>query len=140
MLAAGVGGGALLGSALTAPKDEDTDKSDYKRTETVPIQENINSLYGVQARSSPEFNYGFTQPLCIRATNKVNQGGMADFNEGGIATFCQRWRRRSQNMEMPRANEKDVIVNAVNAIKGNMPEEQASIALAMFVKSTAKKH
>ena len=30
-------------------------------------------------------------------------------------------------------NEKDVIVNAVNAIKGNMPEEQAAIALAMFV-------
>ena len=35
------------------------------------------------------------------------------------------------SMDMP--NEKDVIVNAVNAVKGNMGEENAQIALAMFV-------
>ena len=35
-------------------------------------------------------------------------------------------------------NEKDIIINAVNAIKGNLPEEQASIALAMFVREYGK--
>ena len=30
-------------------------------------------------------------------------------------------------------NEKDIIVNAVNAVKGNMDEQSASIALAQFV-------
>jgi len=39
----------------------------------------------------------------------------------------------SAEQEMIGGNEKDIIVNAVNAVKGNLPEEQASIALAMFV-------
>ena len=36
-------------------------------------------------------------------------------------------------MDMPDVNEKDIIINAVNALKGNIPREQAAIALAMFV-------
>jgi hypothetical protein len=39
----------------------------------------------------------------------------------------------SAEQQMLGGNEKDIIVNAVNAVKGNLPEEQASIALAMFV-------
>lgn len=35
------------------------------------------------------------------------------------------------SMDMP--NEKDIIVNAVNAVKGNMGEDDAQMALAMFV-------
>ena len=35
-------------------------------------------------------------------------------------------------------NEKQVLVNAVNAIKGNMPLEQASVALAMYQKTYGK--
>ena len=59
-------------------------------------------------------------------------------SEGGIATFA-----KGDTPDMPSSegpNEKQVLVNAVNAIKGNMPFEQASVALAMFVKHMAKKH
>ena len=44
--------------------------------------------------------------------------------EGGIAALAP-------TAEPP--NEKDLIINAVNAVKGNMDEQTASIALAQFV-------
>ena len=44
----------------------------------------------------------------------------------------------SAEEEIMGGNEKDVIVNAVNAIKGLMPEDQAAIALAMFVQEYGK--
>lgn len=44
----------------------------------------------------------------------------------------------SAEEEIMGGNEKDVIVNAVNAIKGLMPEDQAAVALAMFVQEYGK--
>ena len=44
----------------------------------------------------------------------------------------------SAQEEIMGGNEKDVIVNAVNAIKGLMPEDQAAVALAMFVQEYGK--
>ena len=118
MLAAGVGGGALLGSALSAPKDEGTEKSDYQRTETLPIQDNIRfPTSGYRPGVDPEFNYGFYNPPAseLQKVQVLQEGGDVDTASEGV-------------------NEKDVIINAVNAVKGNMPEEQAAIALAMFVR------
>ena len=117
MLAAGVGGGAALGSALSAPKDEGTEKSDYQRTETMPIQDNIRfPTPRYRPGVDPEFNYGFYNPPAseLQKVQVLQEGGDVD-------------------TAPERVNEKDVIVNAVNALKGNMSEEQASIALAMFV-------
>ena len=91
----------------------------------------------------PEFNYGFRNPAAAELqTRFLNQGGMADYvnptmlSEGGIATFAKGGDMPDmpeEQMDMSDVNEKDIIVNAVNALKGNMPEKQASIALAMFV-------
>lgn len=145
MMATGIGGGALLGSALTAPKDTDPDKSDYKRTETVPVQDDIRfPLMGYRPGVSPEFNYGFTNPSAGQLQTRVlKEGGMTDYvnpqmlSEGGIATFA----KGGDTPDMPSSegpNEKQVLVNAVNAIKGNMPFEQASVALAMYQKTYGK--
>ena len=117
MLAAGVGGGAALGSALSAPKDEGTEKSDYQRTETMPIQDNIRfPTPRYRPGVDPEFNYGFYNPPAseLQKVQVLQEGGDVD-------------------TAPERVNEKDVIINAVNAIKGNMPQREASIALAMFV-------
>lgn len=118
MLAAGIGGGAALGSALSAPKDEGAEKSDYQRTETLPIQDNIRfPTSGYRPGVDPEFNYGFYNPPAaeLQKVQIMQRGGDVGMAPEGV-------------------NEKDVIVNAVNAVKGNISEEQASIALAMFVR------
>ena len=57
-------------------------------------------------------------------STKLSSGGLATLAEGGDVEDA---------MEMP--NEKDVIVNAVNAVKGNIPEDQAAIVLAQFVQT-----
>jgi hypothetical protein len=116
----GVAGGATLGSAMANRDDDDDDdkKSDYKRTETVPVKDDIRfPVIGYRPGIDPEFNYGFTNPSASQLQTKVIQ-------EGGIASLAP-------TAEPP--NEKDLIVNAVNAVKGNMDERSASIALAQFV-------
>ena len=143
LAAAGTAGGAMLADASNQ-QGGDTARPPFKPRETVPIQQNINTPFaGYRPGVDPEFNYGFRNPAAAELqTRFLNQGGMADYvnptmlSEGGIATFAKGGDMPDmpeEKMGMPNVNEKDIIVNAVNALKGNMSEEQASIALAMFV-------
>ena len=146
LAAAGTAGGAMLASAVNQQGEDMNAPSNYKRSETVPIQQNINTPFaGYRAGVDPQFNYGFRNPSARELqTQFLNQGGMADYvnptmlSKGGIATFAEGGDVEEEQMEMPSVNEKDIIINAVNAIKGNLPEEQASIALAMFVREYGK--
>ena len=140
LAAAGTAGGAMFADAANQQGEDMNAPSDYRRSETVPIQQNINTPFaGYRAGVDPQFNYGFRNPSAGELqTQFLNQGGMADYvnptmlSKGGIATFAKGG-DMPEEMDMPDVNEKDIIVNAVNALKGNMPEQQASIALAMFV-------
>ena len=146
LAAAGTAGGAMLASAANQQGEDMNAPSNYKRSETVPIQQNINTPFaGYRAGVDPQFNFGFRNPSARELqTQFLNQGGMADYvnptmlSKGGIATFAEGGDVEEEQMEMPSVNEKDIIINAVNAIKGNLPEEQASIALAMFVREYGK--
>ena len=139
LAAAGTAGGAMFADASNQQGGE-TARPPFKPRETVPIQQNINTPFaGYRPGVDPEFNYGFRNPAAGELqTQFLNQGGMADYvnptmlSKGGIATFAKGG-DMPEEMDMPDVNEKDIIVNAVNALKGNMPEQQASIALAMFV-------
>ena len=114
--AAGVAGGALLADA--SKQDDDPSKKPFKPSETVPFQQNIaQPMPGYRAGIDPEFNYGFRNPSAGQLQTRFIQ-------EGGIASLAP-------TAEPP--NEKDLIVNAVNAVKGNMDEQAASVALAQFV-------
>ena len=141
LAAAGTAGGAMFADAANQQGGE-TARPPFKPRETVPIQQNINTPFaGYRPGVDPEFNYGFRNPAAAELqTQFLNQGGsVADYvdptmlSEGGIATFAKGGDMPEEQMDMPDVNEKDIIVNAVNALKGNMSEEQASIALAMFV-------
>ena len=143
LAAAGTAGGAMFADASNQ-QGGDTARPPFKPRETVPIQQNINTPFaGYRPGVDPEFNYGFRNPAAAELqTRFLNQGGMADYvnptmlSEGGIATFAKGGDMPDmpeEQMGMSDVNEKDIIVNAVNALKGNMPEKQASIALAMFV-------
>lgn len=112
MTAAGIGGGALLGNQMTqVPEMEE--KKPYVPTETMPFQQNINQPPpGYRPGIDPQFNYGFYNPSASELKTRVLQ-------EGGMAGAAP-------------PNEKDIIINAVNAVKGNMDEQSASIALAQF--------
>ena len=57
--------------------------------------------------------------------------GLAALAEGGMPE--EEMVEAPMDAEMGAPNEKDVIINAVNAIKGNIPEDQAPIVLAQFV-------
>ena len=139
LAAAGTAGGAMFADASNQQGGE-TARPPFKPRETVPIQQNINTPFaGYRPGVDPEFNYGFRNLAAGELqTQFLNQGGMADYvnptmlSKGGIATFAKGG-DMPEEMDMPDVNEKDIIVNAVNALKGNMPEQQASIALAMFV-------
>ncbi len=141
LAAAGTAGGAMFADAANQQGGE-TARPPFKPRETVPIQQNINTPFaGYRPGMDPEFNYGFRNPAAAELqTQYLNQGGsVADYvdptmlSEGGIATFAKGGDMPEEQMDMPDVNEKDIIVNAVNALKGNMSEQQASIALAMFV-------
>ena len=141
LAAAGTAGGAMLANAANQQGTEQV-KTPFRPSETVPIQQNIaQPMPGYRAGVDPEFNYGFRNPSAGELqTRFLNQGGsVADYvdptmlSKGGIATFAKGGDMPEEQMDMPDVNEKDIIVNAVNALKGNMSEEQASIALAMFV-------
>lgn len=112
----GLVGGTMLADA--SKQQDDPAKTPFKPRETIPIQQNINRPpMGYRPGIDPEFNYGFRNPSADELQTKFIQ-------EGGIADLA------------PTAappNEKDLIVNAVNAVKGNMDEQSASIALAQFV-------
>ena len=123
MLAAGVGGGAALGSALSAPKDEGTEKSDYQRTETMPIQDNIRfPTPRYRPGVDPEFNYGFYNPPAseLQKVQVLQEGGDVD-------------------TAPERVNEKDVIVNAVNAIKGKHASERSSYSISHVCKRVRRR-
>ena len=146
LAAAGTAGGAMFADASNQQGGE-TARPPFKPRETVPIQQNINTPFaGYRPGVDPEFNYGFRNPAAAELqTQFLNQGGsVADYvdptmlSEGGIATFAKGGDMPEERMDMPDVNEKDIIVNAVNALKGNMSEEQASIALAMFVNQYGK--
>ena len=137
--AAGVAGGTMLANAVN--QQDDPARTPFKPRETVPIQQNINTPFaGYRPGIDPQFNYGFRNPSAAELqTRYLNQGGMVDYvnpqmlSEGGIATFA-----KGGDVDMPSPegpNEKQVLVNAVNAIKGNMPLEQASVALAIYQKT-----
>lgn len=140
---AGLAGGTMFADAANQ-QGEDTARTPFQPRETIPIQQNINTPFaGYRPGVDPEFNYGFRNPAAGELqTQYLNQGGMADYvnptmlAKGGIATFAKGGDEPDmpeEQMNMPNVNEKDIIINAVNAVKGNIPEEQASIALAMFV-------
>lgn len=145
LMAAGVAGGSMLQDAMSAEPEEE-DKEPYVPTETVPYQQNPQfPTMGYQPGVSPEFNYGFYNPSASQLQTKVlNQGGLARYAEpsmmgmstklssGGLAALAEGG-DVEEAPQMP--NEKDVIVNAVNAVKGNIPEDQASIVLAQFVQT-----
>jgi len=141
LAAAGTAGGAMFADAANQQGNDMAARTPFQPRETVPIQQNINTPFaGYRPGVDPEFNYGFRNPSAGELETKyLNQGGMADYvnptmlSKGGIATFAKGGDEPEEQMDMPDANEKDIIVNAVNALKGNLPEEQASIALAMFV-------
>ena len=145
LASAGVAGGTMFANAVNQ-QGEDTARPPFKPRETVPIQQNINTPFaGYRPGVDPEFNYGFRNPSAAELqTQYLNQGGMADYvnptmlSKGGIATFAKGGDVPEEQMDMPDVNEKDIIINAVNAIKGNLSEEQASIALAMFVEEYGK--
>tara|TARA_B100002019_G_scaffold251526_1_gene232012 strand:- start:9047 stop:10243 length:1197 start_codon:yes stop_codon:yes gene_type:complete len=146
LAAAGTAGGAMLANAANQQGTEQV-KTPFRPSETVPIQQNIaQPMPGYRAGVDPEFNYGFRNPSAGELqTRFLNQGGsVADYvnptmlSKGGIATFAKGGDMPEEQMDMPDVNEKDIIVNAVNALKGNMPEQQASIALAMFVNQYGK--
>ena len=114
----GLVGGTMLASAANQQPDMEGKKDTFRPRETVPIQQNIKQPPpGYRPGIDPEFNYGFRNPTAGELETRFIQ-------EGGIAALA------------PTAappNEKDLIVNAVNAVKGNMDEQSASIALAQFV-------
>jgi len=137
---AGLAGGTMFADAANQ-QGEDTARTPFQPRETIPIQQNINTPFaGYRPGVDPEFNYGFRNPAAGELETKyLNQGGMTDYvnptmlSEGGLATFAKGGDEPEEQMGMPDVNEKDIIVNAVNALKGNIAEEQASVALAMFV-------
>jgi len=113
MTAAGIAGGSLLGNQMTKAPDME-EKKPFVPSETMPFQQNINQPPpGYRPGIDPQFNYGFHNPSASELETRILQ-------EGGIAGSAP-------------PNEKDVIVNAVNAIKGNIDQQSASIALAQFV-------
>lgn len=152
MTAAGSALGTQVGQALTAPPPEiQLPSSNYQRKETQPFQQNPNfpnngpAVAGYQPGVSPEFNYGFYNPSAGQLQTQVlKDGGLARYakpsmmgmstklSSGGLAALAEGG-DVAEAAEMP--NEKDVIVNAVNAVKGNMPEEQAAVVLAQFVQT-----
>jgi len=114
----GLVGGTMLANAANQQPDMEGKKDTFKPRETVPIQQNIQQPYpGYRPGIDPEFNYGFRNPSAGELETRFIQ-------EGGIAGLAP-------TAEPP--NEKDLIINAVNAVKGNMDEQTASIALAQFV-------
>ena len=141
LAAAGTAGGAMFADASNQQGNDMVAKTPFQPRETVPIQQNINTPFaGYRPGVDPEFNYGFRNPTAGELqTQYLNQGGMTDYvnptmlSKGGIATFAKGGDMPEEQMNMPDVNEKDIIVNAVNALKGNIAKEQASIALAMFV-------
>ena len=147
MAAAGSALGTQVGQALTAPPPEiQLPSSNYQRTETQPYPQNVNfPVAGYQPGISPEFNYGFYNPSAAQLQTQVlKDGGLARYakpsmmgmstklSSGGLAALAEGG-DVAEAAQMP--NEKEVIVNAVNAVKGNMPEEQAAIVLAQFVQT-----
>ena len=145
LAAAGTAGGAMFADASNQQGNDMGGMSrNYERTEMFAPQQNINTPFaGYRPGVDPEFNYGFANPSAGELeTRYLNQGGMTDYvnptmlSKGGIATFAKGGDMPDmpeEQMNMPDVNEKDIIVNAVNALKGNIPEKQASVALAMFV-------
>ena len=151
LMAAGVAGGSMLQDAMSPhKKPKKKKKKPYVPTETQPFPQNSQfPTMGYQPGVSPEFNYGFYNPSAGQLQTKIlNQGGLAKYAEpsmmgmstklssGGLATLAEGGDVEDA-MEMP--NEKDVIVNAVNAVKGNIPEDQAAIVLAQFVQTYGEK-
>ena len=161
MMAAGVAGGAMIPS-LMKKQNTGEEKSDYVDTETLPVQDNITFPQLTQANYTnrtgyrpgidPEHNYGFSNPLGSQIqTRVIANGGLAKYakpsmmgfstklSSGGLAALAEGGMPEEEMVEAPMdaemgaPNEKDVIVNAVNAIKGNIPEDQAPIVLAQFV-------
>ena len=150
MTAAGSALGTQVGQALTAPPPEiQLPSSNYQRKETQPFQQNPNfpnngpAVAGYQPGVSPEFNYGFYNPSAAQLQTQVlKDGGLAryakpsmmgmtaELSKGGLASLAEGG-DVAEAAQMP--NEKDIIVNAVNAVKGNIPEDQAAIVLAQFV-------
>ena len=113
-----VGGTMLADAANQQPDMSGSTQKPFKPRETVPIQQNIKQPPpGYRPGIDPEFNYGFRNPSAGELETRFIQ-------EGGIASLAP-------TVEPP--NEKDLIINAVNAVKGNMDEQTASIALAQFV-------
>ena len=114
----GLVGGAMLANAANQQPDMEGKKDTFRPRETVPIQQNIKQPPpGYRPGIDPQFNYGFRNPSAAELETRFIQ-------EGGIASLAP-------TAEPP--NEKDLIINAVNAVKGNMDEQSASIALAQFV-------
>jgi len=113
-----VGGTMLADAANQQPDMSGSTQKPFKPRETVPIQQNIKQPPpGYRPGIDPEFNYGFRNPSAGELETRFIQ-------EGGIASLAP-------TVEPP--NEKDLIINAVNAVKGNMDEQTASVALAQFV-------
>jgi len=145
LAAAGTAGGAMFADAANQQGNDMAARTPFQPRETIPIQQNINTPFaGYRPGVDPEFNYGFRNPSAGELqTQYLNQGGMTDYvnptmlSEGGLATFA----KGGDEPDMPAPegpNEKQVLVDAVNAVKGNLPFEQASVALATYQKTYGK--
>lgn len=81
----------------------------------------------------------FEQMMAYLRSLREKEGEDSDESEGmsiaEMINFGGDYRpvKKAEGGQMAEPNEKDVIINAVNAVKGNMSEENAQMALAMFV-------
>ena len=147
MIAAGSALGSMAGQAMMAPPpDIETEEKDLRRREAQPVERNVTfPIAGYDPGVDPEYNYGFVNPGAnqiqvqylkdgglARYKNPSMMGMSVELSEGGLASLAEGG-DVEEAPQMP--NEKDVIVNAVNAVKGNIPEDQAAIVLAQFVQT-----
>lgn len=147
MIAAGSALGSMAGQAMMAPPpDIETEEKDLRRREAQPVERDVTfPIAGYDPGVDPEYNYGFVNPGAnqiqvqylkdgglARYKNPSMMGMSVELSGGGLASLAEGG-DVEEAPQMP--NEKDVIVNAVNAVKGNIPEDQAAIVLAQFVQT-----
>jgi len=93
-----------------------------------------NQLIEAMKAKGGDPSVGIQQPFGNSITDRIKKFDPTYVMAEGGAVEVE----MSAEEEIMGGNEKDVIVNAVNAIKGLMPEDQAAIALAMFVQEYGK--
>lgn len=133
--------GSLVGTAMAQPikKKKEDDKDSMSATEMVPIPTNpINPPSTYRPGIDPEWNYGVGTPrsateiIAYRNAHPRTyaEGGQIDGQDqsaGGIADLM----RQPSQQTAPQPNDKQIVSDAIAAIKGQIPDPR--IPLAMFV-------